>query len=133
MKKTILSILAAGCMLIAFSTESSAQKKTTVKIESKAVDASRGSSNPKIKGEAPTTDKAEGKPRGTCSVYFDNYSGLYVKVYVDGYYRGTLSPYGSFTVNVADGYTEIYCISTGGTRDWEATGNCTGRYIYSLY
>ena len=133
MKKTLLSLFAAACMLVAFSTTSSAQKKVAVKVQSKTVDASRGVSNPKIKGEAPTTDKKEAKARGTCSVYFDNYSGLYVKVYVDGYYRGTLSPYGAFTVNVADGYTEIYCISTGGTRDWEATGDCRGRYTYSLY
>jgi len=132
MKKTILGIMVAGFMMLAFSTTSSAQKKVAVRVESKAVDANRGA-NPHIKGEAPTTDKAEAKSRGTCSVYFDNYSGLYVKVYVDGYYRGTLSPYGAFTVNVADGYTEIYCISTGGTRDWEANGNCSGRYTYSLY
>ncbi|MGB5030323.1 MAG: hypothetical protein WBO38_17610 [Chitinophagaceae bacterium] len=132
MKKLILSTIAAGFMLLAFSATASAQKKINVKVESKAVDANRGS-NPKIKSEAPTTDVVEAKSRSTCSVYFDNYSGLYVKVYVDGYYRGTLSPYGSFTVNVADGYTEIYCISTGGTRDWSASGNCTGRYIYSLY
>ncbi len=132
MKKLILSIFAAGFMLLAFSATASAQKKINVKVESKAVDANRGP-NPKIKSEAPATDVVEAKSRSTCSVYFDNYSGLYVKVYVDGYYRGTLSPYGSFTVNVADGYTEIYCISTGGTRDWSASGNCTGRYIYSLY
>jgi hypothetical protein len=132
MKKTLLSIFAATCMLLAFSTSSSAQKQIKVKLTSRTVDVNRGS-NPNIKAEAPTTDTKQGKPRGVCSVYFDNYSGLYVKVYVDGYYQGTLSPYGSFTVNVADGYTEIYCISTGGTRDWAATGNCTGKYIYSLY
>lgn len=132
MKKTIIGMFVIACMMLVFNTTASAQKKITVKVESQAVDANRGS-NPKIKSEAPTTDVKEEKSRGTCSVFFDNYSGLYVKVYVDGYYRGTLSPYGSFTVNVADGYTEIYCISTGGTRDWTATGNCTGRYTYSLY
>ncbi|MEO6612112.1 MAG: hypothetical protein ABIT05_02820 [Chitinophagaceae bacterium] len=132
MKKTLLSIFAATCMLLTFSTSSSAQKKINVKLTSKTVAINRGS-NPNIKGEAPTTDNKQSKPRGICSVYFDNYSGLFVKVYVDGYYQGTLSPYGSFTVNVADGYTEIYCISTGGTKDWAATGNCTGKYIYSLY
>ncbi len=132
MKKTLLSIFAAGCMLLAFSTGASAQKQIKVKLESKAVAANRGT-NPNIKSEAPTTDKKQSKPRGVCSVYFDNYSGLYVKVYVDGYYQGTLSPYGAFTVNVGDGYTEIYCISTGGTRDWSASGDCRGRYTYSLY
>ncbi|OSZ80601.1 hypothetical protein CAP36_04945 [Chitinophagaceae bacterium IBVUCB2] len=131
MKKTLIGMFAITCMMLAFTTTVSAQKKIAVKLQSSAVESNRSAS--KIKGEAPTTDVVETKSRGTCSVFFDNYSGLYVKVYVDGYYRGTLSPYGSFTVNVADGYTEIYCISTGGTRDWTATGNCTGRYTYSLY
>jgi len=132
MKKIFISSLVVFSLLMIFSSAATAQKKINVKLESSAVDANRGT-NPKIKGEAPATDVVASKARGTCSVYFDNYSGLYVKVYVDGYYSGTLSPYGSFIVNVADGYTEIYCISTGGTRDWAATGNCTGKYIYSLY
>ncbi|MEO7922561.1 MAG: hypothetical protein ABIR30_02700 [Chitinophagaceae bacterium] len=133
MKKIIFSIIAAGCMLLAFTNSAAAQKKITIKLESKAVDASRGVSNPHIKSEVPVTDKVEAKPRGLCSIYFDNYCGLYVKVYVDGYYRGTISPYGAMTMNVEGGYTEIYIISIGGTGDWEATGNCRGSYTYSLY
>ena len=132
MKQTIIGIFAAGCMLLSFSTMTSAQKKISVKVESKAVEANRGA-NPNIKSGPPTTDKAETKSRGTCSVYFSNHTGLYINVYVDGYYKGQLSPYGAGTVYVGDGYTTIYCISAGGTRDWAAAGNCTGAYTYSLY
>ena len=132
MKKTIISILAAGCMLLAFSATSFAQKKITVKVQSKAVVANRGA-NPNIKSGPPTADKAETKSRGTCSVYFSNYTGLYINIYVDGYYKGQLSPYGGGTVSVGDGYTTIYCISAGATRDWSAAGNCSGSYTYSLY
>ncbi|MEP6701064.1 MAG: hypothetical protein ABJA85_07105, partial [Bacteroidota bacterium] len=91
MKKTILSVFAACCMMVAFSTTSMAQPKKNVKVYAKTVAANRGVS-PHIKVDMPTTDVKASRARGTCSVYFDNYSGLYVKVYVDGYYMGTLSP-----------------------------------------
>ena len=117
-------------MLLAFSDFSFAQKQKKITVKSKPVDASRRTNNLKIKAEAPTIDKVETKSRGTCTIYFDNYSGLYIKVYVDGYYRGTLSPFGSFTVNVAEGYTGIYCISTGGTREWESSGDCRNKFIF---
>jgi hypothetical protein len=132
MKKAIYVVLVAVSMTLAFSTTASAQKKIEVKVESKAVEANRGA-NAHIKSGAPTSDKAESKSRGTCSVYFSNYTGLYVNVYVDGYYKGQLSPYGAGTVSVGDGYTTIYCLSAGGTKEWSASGNCTGAYTYKLY
>jgi hypothetical protein len=124
------------CAMIAFmavvfsSVDASAQKKVDVK--STAAVKTRGA-NPNIKKDAPTTDVAVAKARGaSCSVKFDNYTGLYVKVYVDGYYKGTLDAYGSGSVTVAGGYTKIYCVSAGGTREWNASGNCEGGYTYSL-
>lgn len=132
MKKTILGLFSATFMLLAFSNATYAQDTKEVTVNSKAVDQSRGA-NPNIKGEAPATDKVEDKSRGTCSLYFSNYSGLYVKVYVDGYYKGTMSPYGYISVFVGDGYTTYYCISTGGTRDWSGSGDCRSAYRISLY
>lgn len=132
MKQTIIGVFAAVSMLLAFSIDSSAQKKISVKVTSKTVEANRGA-NPNIKSGAPTTDNPVSKSRGTCSVYFSNYTGLYINIYVDGYYKGQLSPYGGGTVYVGDGYTTIYCLSAGGTRDWSASGNCSGSYTYRLY
>jgi len=133
MRKTILIILTSTFMLLVFSSNTFAQKRVPLKIESKAVEANRGS-NPHIKEEAPVTDKREPKIENECIIYFDNYSGLYIKVYVDGYYKGTISPYGAMNVSAPDGYTEVYLISAGGTRDWEVNGGCcNGRYTYSLY
>lgn len=131
MKKTIISSFVAVCVLLAFSTNTYAQKKVTKEVTSTAVEKNRGS-NPKIKGDVPTTDKATAKSRGTCSIYFDSYSPLYIKVYVDGYYQGTVSPYGSMRVSPGNGYTTIYCISTGGTREWSADGDCRESYTYTL-
>lgn len=121
-------------MAVAFSSSSAfAQKKTVVDVKSTAAVKTRGA-NPKIKVDAPTSDdKPVVKTRGAaCSVKFDNYTGLYIKVYVDGYYKGTLDAYGSGTVTVGSGYTTIYCVSAGGTREWNASGNCDGGYTYSL-
>ena len=133
MKKAIIGIFAAGCMLLTFSTTSFAQKKVTVKVKSNAVEANRGS-NPSIKSEAPTTDKAESKSRGTCRIYFTNYTGYYINIYVDGYYKGQISPWGNGTVYVGDGYTTIYGISAGRTMEWPSTaGNCYGYYTFGFY
>lgn len=136
MKKTILGIFAAVCMLFAASTASYAQgpKKVARTVKAKTVDASRGS-NTNIKSEAPTTDVAESKARGagSCNIYFSNYTGYYVNIYVDGYYRGQLSPWGGGTVVVGDGYTSIYCITAGKTLEWSDAGNCFGSYTFKLY
>lgn len=132
MKKTLLS-LPVVCMLLCFSGLANAQKKKTLTLQSRVVEALPGTPNNKIKSEAPASDKVEAKSRGGCVIDFTNYSGLYVKIYVDGYYKSTLSPYGSCTVITTDGYTTVYLISTGGTKDWEAAGTCNRRWIYHLY
>lgn len=128
------------CAMIAFmavafsSTNAFAQKKSTVvEVKSTAAVKTRGA-NPKIKVDAPTSDaKPVTKSRGAdCKVKFDNYTGLYIKVYVDGYYKGTLDAWGAGTVTVGSGYTTIYCVSVGGTREWNASGNCEGNYTYTL-
>lgn len=133
MKKQLLGILIAGCMLLAFSNTTSAQKKVTVKVQSQKVEANRGS-NPNVKSEAPTTDEPESKSRGTCMIEFHNYTGYYINLYVDGYYKGQMSPYGKSIVSVGNGYTTIYGISAGGTVEWPAKGgNCNGYYTYGFY
>lgn len=114
-------------------TYSQAKKTINKSLTSTAYSASRGAQDPNIKSSAPKEDKKAAKSRGAndCTIYFDNYSGLYVEVYVDGYYMGTMSGYGSLTV-YAGGYTTIYCKSTGGTRVWSDKGDCTGYYHYKL-
>ncbi|TCC91563.1 hypothetical protein EZ428_07305 [Pedobacter frigiditerrae] len=119
-------------MAVAFSSTSAFAQKT-VEVKSTAAVKSRGA-NPKIKVDAQASDaKPVVKSRGAaCSVKFDNYTGLYVKVYVDGYYKGTVSPWSAGTVTVGDGYTTIYCVSAGGTREWNASGDCRTSYVYTL-
>lgn len=131
MKKSIPCILLT-CCLLSFSPAVMAQKKKTKDVKATAVDITRGS-NPYIKTEAPSTDVAEPKPRKTCSINFSNYTGYFIKVYVDGRYRGQLSPHGGGSVVVTEGYTSIYCITAGKTLEWFETGNCYRTYRFRLY
>lgn len=102
---------------------------------SKHVDAAKKIKNPNIKSEAPGTDVEAPRPsatRGNCTVSFSNSTGYYVKVYIDGNYKGTLAPYESGSVTVYSGYTTVYCITTGGTYDWSASGDCSGTYVFDI-
>ena len=134
MKKIILGILASGFILVSFSNSAAAQKKISHTLKGTAVQTSRGA-NTNIVSGAPTTDAPAPQSRGAgaCEIYFVNYTGYYVNIYVDGYYKGQLSPYGSGTVTTGDGYTKIYCLTAGKTIEWSDQGNCYGSYTYNLY
>jgi len=129
----LILILLITTLLI---TNSYAQgQKKTVDVKGNKVEKARGA-NPNIKVDVPTTDKPVPKPekaRGEyCSVVFNNNTGYYINIYVDGYYKGTLAPWDRGSVTVYAGYKTIYCITTGGTRDWAAAGECSTTYIYNL-
>ena len=133
--KPILFILCTICFL-AFSINVKAQPQKKPKVmAAKHVDAAKKVKNPNIKSEAPATDAEIPKPaitRGSCTVSFSNSTGYYVKVYIDGNYKGTLAPYESGSVTVYSGYTTVYCITTGGTYDWSAQGDCSGTYAFDI-
>ncbi len=134
MKKIIF--VALTCMLsfgILSTTTANAQAKDkkVMKLSGQKMSKSRGA-DPNIKQDRPTSDVAQEKARGTCSVNFINYTGYTINVYVDGYFKGTLSPYGSGNVTVGSGYTKIYCVTAGGTYSWSASGNCDHLYEYDL-
>jgi hypothetical protein len=133
--KRILFILTTICLMaISFAATAQPQKKHKVMV-AKHVEAAKKIKNPNIKTEAPATDVEVVKPsitRGSCTVSFSNSTGYYVKVYVDGNYKGTLAPYENASVTVYSGYTTVYCITTGGTYDWSAQGDCSGTYVFDI-
>lgn len=136
MKKQLLWLV---CLILTLTTFTTTQAQTKprkdVTVEGKAVAKTRGS-NPNIKTDEPTVDKPVPRPAATrgalCKVHFDNYTGLYIKIYVDGNFKGTLAPWDDGWVTVGSGYTRIYCVSTGGTREWSASGDCREEYYYKL-
>jgi hypothetical protein len=86
----------------------------------------------KIKTDKPMADVKVIKAKTHCSVYFNNYSGLFVNIYMDGIFWGTVSPYGGMTVSPGYGYSTIYCESAGGLWSWSASGECSTPYEFDL-
>lgn len=115
--------------------------KKIVEIKSQEVPKTR-SLNPNIKIKAPKNDnnplpasvKKGNKTPGLkdCEIVFDNYTGYFIEVYLDGEYKGTIGEWGSLYVTVTSGYAKVYCIITGGTKEWNVEGNCEGNYIWKL-
>ena len=132
---SVFSLCLVLCLTNAVNVNAQTAKKASksVVLKSQKVENSRGE-NPNIKTTAPTTDKKVDKSRGDlCQINFDNYTGYYVNVYVDGNYQGQVGPYGSGNVYVVDGsYTTIYCQTAGGTYYWSTSGTCDYYFHYKL-
>jgi hypothetical protein len=134
MKRIAFLFTAFFLLTLTFSAVAQPPKKPKV-MAARRVEADKKIKNPNIKTEAPPTDAEVAKPsivRGSCTVSFSNSTGYYVKVYVDGNYKGTLAPWESGSVTVYSGYTTVYCITTGGTYDWSAQGDCSGTYVFDI-
>lgn len=125
MRKNLFSILAISIAvtlsMLSLSTHTLGQGKTakTVEIKSTRGTIKRGAdknikkaetaNDPKAKIDAPAA-KGGGTTRGGggCRVEIDNSTQWYVKVYVDGIFRGTMDPWGDSYVYVYPGDTTIY-------------------------
>lgn len=79
-----------------------AEPDANIKSDKQTNDPSAKSEAPSKKGGAAT------RGGGNCEVRLDNRTNLLIKIYVDGIYRGTLSPYGDGVVYVGVGSTSVY-------------------------
>ncbi|MDF2382822.1 hypothetical protein JMG10_15170 [Nostoc ellipsosporum NOK] len=133
MKRVTLAAMIAIFSMAFFATTASAQERPVVEVKGKAAAASRGN-NPNIKSKRPTVDKEETKDRSAaCDIYFSNYTGYYVDVYVAGYYRGTMAPYGYLTVGTSLASPAVYCVTSGGKYEWNFVHNCATNPLQKLY
>jgi hypothetical protein len=82
--------------------------------------------------------KTKEKPRGQslCMVVFDNYTGLWIKTYVDGNYAGMMRPWGELATYAIAGPTILYARADyrGGAFDqWGPTNVSCGRsFVWRL-
>lgn len=77
--------------------------------------------------QVPNSDAVAPKPdrtRSQCCLNFDNYTGLYLNIWVDDTYRGQVSPYEEGHVCVYGGWTSYYVRSAGGSYEWSDSGSC---------
>ncbi len=144
MKKIVFFITVVLISLVILKSNVMAQDikdKTIVEISSKDVDPNQTRAmNPNIKIKAPTNDKnpmpasfKKGEKEGEdCEIIFDNYTGYFIEVYLDGEYKGTIGDWGTLYVTKNAGYTKVYCITTGGTKEWEVKGDCDGNFLWKI-
>jgi len=136
MKKFLFAaILGLFTMSIVPTTSTLAQGAKPKKEKSlKAADATRGASD--IKEDRNNDDSEKAKPAakrgGACNIYFTNNTFYAVDVYVDGNYKGAIGSYGSGSVSVYGGYTSVYCVSAGRTKEWRTSANCNANWYLTL-
>lgn len=123
------------------------QKTKPKVIELKAQKPTTRGEDPNIKNDKETNDpnselaapeqKGGAKTRGGgyCEVRFDNRTKFFVKLYVDGAYRGTISPYGDGVAYTGAGTTRVYARAVFDSGDYLYWGpndySCySGQYVY---
>jgi hypothetical protein len=75
----------------------------------------------------PSKDVVAVKPdpaRAQCCLNFDNYTGYWLQVWVDGTYRGNVAPWDEGGICVSEGWTTYYVRTTGSTYEWSGQGEC---------
>jgi hypothetical protein len=70
-------------------------------------------------------------PYGTCTLHIDNHTPLFVNLYMNGEFAGTVGPYGDLYPNITPGMAELYAravfddgsVLTFGPRDYRCSGS----------
>jgi hypothetical protein len=127
MKKLLTILMVVS--ITTFTVDSFAQGRDVV--VGKAFDKNGPGANLRL----PDTDVEEPKPdpsRSQCCLNFDNWTGYILNVWVDGTYRGTVSPYGDNGLCVGAGWTTWYARTAGSRFEWSGRGQCRGYAVLKL-
>lgn len=77
------------------------------------------------------------KGQSSCAVVVDNRTGWYVRIYVDGIFRGTIAPWGDAYCYTGAGGTKLYAVATftdGSRFSWgPGIVTCYGSYTWQLF
>jgi hypothetical protein len=77
------------------------------------------------------------KGQASCAVVVDNRSAWYIRIYVDGTYRGTIAPWGDSYCYTGAGDTQLYAVATFTTGEKFTWGprvvSCYNRYTWQLF
>jgi hypothetical protein len=99
----------------------------------------RGEASNELKtlGELKQSELKASQYCGVNNLHVDSRVNAYVKVYVNGVYRGTLAPFGDifpFVGDLPSQATDLYAVTTDGRFTWRMTvfGNY-GSYQWILY
>lgn len=132
MKKIFFLTMAVIGLSLAATTDAAAQKQPTKKVAVYGTKSSGGNTM-----QAPTKDEARAKntKRGSCYVWFDNFTGYYVDIWVEGYYQGRLSPYATsvrIDVWTPGNWTKWTAKTAGGTYSWSNDSYCNDSRQFTI-
>lgn len=156
--KAVVFIVALALVFgAALATSAPAQEKKAAAADSNTIKATaqagKAGADPNVKKADVTNDSkaAAGKAPahrgattrgfgpGVCGVVAENWTSLYVKIYVDGTYRGTLGPWDEGVVFTGSGATTMYAradFTDGSYKYWgPSIVNCPrgGRHTWELH
>lgn len=129
MKKVLFLIVAVIGLSLAFSTTAKAQTQR----KKVAVTAQEVKEKKDMPG--PESGQRQKKTRGYCYAYFDNFTGYYVDIWVEGIYQGRLSPYATsvrIDVWVPGNWTKWYAETTDKSLYWSNSSYCNDSRTFTL-
>lgn len=130
MKKLVFVTLAIISLTLAFGNKATAQAAPKKKV---AVIAQEVKEKKDLPG--PQGGPREKKTRGYCYAYFDNFTGHYVDIWVEGIYQGRLSPYATsvrIDVWVPGNWTKWYAETTDKSLYWSNSSYCNDSRVFTL-
>lgn len=129
MKKLLFLTLTVIGLVVAFGNNAQAQtQRKKVAVEAKPV-------TDKKDLPGPDGGPRQKKTRGYCYAYFDNYTGHYVDIWVEGIYQGRLSPYATsvrIDVWVPGNWTKWYAETTDKSLYWTNSSYCNDSRVFTL-
>ena len=130
MKKLVFLMFAMIGLTVAFGNKATAQAAAKKKV---AVIAQEVKEKKDLPG--PEAGPREKKTRGYCYAYFDNFTGHYVDIWVEGIYQGRLSPYATsvrIDVWVPGNWTKWYAETTDKSLYWSNSSYCNDSRVFTL-
>lgn len=130
MKKLVFLTIAIVGLTVAFSNKATAQAAPKKKV---AVIAQEVKEKKDLPG--PEGGPRAKKTRGYCYAYFDNFTGHYVDIWVEGIYQGRLSPYATsvrIDVWVPGNWTKWYAETTDKSLYWSNSSYCNDSRVFTL-
>ncbi len=130
MKKLVFLMFAIIGLTVAFGNKAMAQAPAKKKV---AVIAQEVKEKKDLPG--PEAGPREKKTRVYCYAYFDNFTGHYVDIWVEGIYQGRLSPYATsvrIDVWVPGNWTKWYAETTDKSLYWSNSSYCNDSRVFTL-
>lgn len=130
MKKLVFLMFAVIGLTVAFGNKATAQAATKKKVAVLAQEVKEKKDLP-----GPEAGPREKKTRGYCYAYFDNFTGHYVDIWVEGIYQGRLSPYATsvrIDVWVPGNWTKWYAETTDKSLYWSNSSYCNDSRVFTL-